>query len=108
MSHGYPATMWMQMGIVFGCGLYTAKEQGIMGRGVYFTKFWQHHYFDWMTFARRAGVYGVAGGLVLGTVMFGNSTIALRRVYTYWQSWTGWGGYHNDVRNSAATYTAKF
>ena len=26
LCHGYPATMWLQMGIVFGCGLYTAKE----------------------------------------------------------------------------------
>ena len=79
-----------------------------MGRGVYFCKFWNHHYFDWITFARRSAVYGVAGGLVLGTAMFGNPYIALRRVYSKWTSYTGWGSYHNDIRNSHATYCAKF
>ena len=75
-----------------------------MGRGVYFAKFWQHHYFDWMTFLRRAGIYGIGGGLVLGTVLFGNPHLALRRVYNRYQNLTAWGGVHNDLRNSASTY----
>ena len=25
-SHGYPVTAWFQLAIVYGCGLYTAKE----------------------------------------------------------------------------------
>ena len=25
-SHGYPATSWFQLAIMYGCGLYTAKK----------------------------------------------------------------------------------
>ena len=107
MSHGYPRTMWLQMSIILGCGLYTAKEQGIMGRGQYVCKFWNHHYFDWMTFVKRSGIYGVAGGIVLGTFLFGNPDIAIRRIHSKWSSYTAWGGIQNDVRNSHATYAAK-
>ena len=35
-SHGYPLTAWLQLGLVYGCGLYTAKEQGIVKKRVFF------------------------------------------------------------------------
>ena len=34
-SHGYPVTAWLQLAIVYGCGLYTAKEQGIVKKRVF-------------------------------------------------------------------------
>ena len=40
IAHGYPLTAWIQHGLVVACGMYTAKEQGIFGRGQYFGKFW--------------------------------------------------------------------
>lgn len=36
MAHGYPVTAWMQLSFVWLAGLYTAKEQGIVKKGVYF------------------------------------------------------------------------
>jgi hypothetical protein len=39
-SHGYPLTAWLQLGLVYACGLYTAKEQGIVKKRVFFQKFW--------------------------------------------------------------------
>ena len=39
-SHGYPRTAWLQLAIVYACGLYTAKEQGIVKKRVFFQKFW--------------------------------------------------------------------
>ena len=30
MSHGYPTTSYLQMGIVYLCGLHTARQQGIV------------------------------------------------------------------------------
>ena len=36
MAHGYPATAWMQLFLVYSIGLFTAKEQGIVKKGVYF------------------------------------------------------------------------
>ena len=78
-SHGYPFTAWLQLGLVYACGLYTAKEQGIVKKRVFFQKFWTAHYFDWLLFARRGVVYGVVGGLILGTSLFGDQRLALRR-----------------------------
>ena len=26
MSHGFPGTFWLQAGIAYGCGVYTAKQ----------------------------------------------------------------------------------
>jgi hypothetical protein len=85
-SHGYPKTAWLQLAIVYACGLYTAKEQGIVKKRVFFQKFWTAHYFDWLLFARRGFLYGIVGGLFLGTSLFGDHRLALRRVisrYTY-------------------------
>lgn len=86
-SHGYPVTAWLQLAIVYGCGLYTAKEQGIVKKRVFFQSFWRAHYFDWLLFARRGFSYGIVGGLVAGTFLFGDHRIALRRVvskYNYY------------------------
>lgn len=35
-SHGYPYTSWLQLGLVYAAGLYTAKEQGIVKKNVFF------------------------------------------------------------------------
>ena len=78
-SHGYPATSWLQLAICYGAGLYTAKEQGIVKKGVYFQKYWKHHYFDWMLFFKRSFKYGLVGGVALGTVLFGSPDLAIRR-----------------------------
>ncbi len=79
-AHGYPGTAWLQLAIIYGCGLYTAKEQGIVKKRVFFQKYWNAHYFDWLLFGRRSLIYGIAGGLVLGTYVFGDQQVALRRV----------------------------
>ena len=84
-AHGYPATSWIQLAFIYAAGIYTAKEQGIVKRGVYFQRFWRAHYFDWLLFARRAGIYGVAGGFVFGTFWFGNVKLSLRRIYSKYQ-----------------------
>jgi hypothetical protein len=86
-SHGYPLTAWIQLSLVYAAGLYTAKEQGIVKKKVFFQKFWTAHYFDWLLFARRAGIYGVAGGFVAGTFLFGDVQLALRRAYSKYQYW---------------------
>jgi hypothetical protein len=79
MSHGYPYTAWLQLGLLYFVGLHTAKEQGIVKLGVPFARYWRAHYFDWITFARRGAIYAWAGGLVAGTVLFGSPDLALRR-----------------------------
>jgi len=80
-SHGYPRTAWLQLAIVYGAGLYTAKEQGIVKKGVYFQAFWKAHYFDWLLFMRRGAIYGLVGGFFLGTYMFGSPEISGHRAY---------------------------
>ena len=84
-SHGYPLTAWLQLALVYDCGLYTAKEQGIVKKKVFFQRFWRAHYFDWLLFARRGLIYGVAGGLVIGTLAFGDHVLALRRAHSKYQ-----------------------
>jgi hypothetical protein len=85
LAHGYPMTSWLQLGIIYGCGVYTAREQGILKRTQFFGSFMRHHYFDWISFVRRAGIYGVAGGLVAGTVLFGNPDLSIRRIYSKYE-----------------------
>ena len=84
LAHGYPGTAWLQLGLLYGCGLYTAKEQGLIRKGVIVTQFWKFHYFDWITFAKRGGIYAWAGGLVAGTVMFGSPEISSKRIYSFY------------------------
>ena len=79
-SHGYPATAWLQLGLLYACGIYTAQEQGIIKRGTPFARFWRAHYFDWITFSVRGVKYAWLGGLVAGTVLFGSPDIAFKRM----------------------------
>tara|TARA_B110000285_G_C14763867_1_gene440795 strand:- start:82 stop:321 length:240 start_codon:yes stop_codon:yes gene_type:complete len=77
-----------------------------MKRGAFVGQFWRHHYFDWISFLRRGGVYGVAGGLVAGTVLFGNPSIALRRCHSKYL-------YHMkdrkaEIRDNESTWHVKF
>ena len=51
-----------------------------MKRGVYFQRYWRHHYFDWTLFLKRSMIYGVAGGVVAGTFLFGDAQLALNRI----------------------------
>ena len=105
-SHGYPATAWLQLGLVYAAGLYTAKEQGIVKKGVYFQRFWRAHYFDWLLFARRAGIYGIAGGLLIGTRFLGNPHVALLRVYSKYYYYFAMET--TDPRNRDTTHFTKF
>ncbi len=70
----------MQLALVYSIGLYTAKEQGIVKKGVYLQRFWKAHYFDWLLFFKRAGIFGVGGGLVVGTLFFGDTPLTLNRM----------------------------
>ena len=79
MAHGYPYTAWLQLALLYGAGIYTAQEQGCIKKSVFVSRFWRYHYFDWLTFLRRGAIYGWAGGLVAGTVMFGNPNLSLKR-----------------------------
>ena len=94
------------MAIVYGCGLYTAKEQGIVKKGVYFQKYWKHHYFDWTMFLRRSAKYGLVGGLVGGTVLFGNPDLALRRAVSKYNYWFGFK--QQDCRDNESNWHVKF
>ena len=88
-AHGYPGTAWLQLALLYGVGLYTAKEQGCVASGTIFAKFWKYHYFDWMTFLRRGSIYAGAGGLVAGTILFGSPDVSLKRAvawYNYWMA----------------------
>ena len=71
-----------------------------MKRGAIVGKFWRHHYFDWISFFRRAGIYGWAGGLLAGTVLFGNPNIAIRRCHSKYLLYMK--GRQTDVRNNEA------
>ena len=73
--------------MLYGCGVYTAREQGVFSRVQFYGRFWRHHYFDWMTFARRGVVYAWAGGLVAGTVLFGNPEVSMKRVVSKYHRW---------------------
>jgi hypothetical protein len=86
-AHGYPGTAWLQLGLVYAVGLYTAKEQGIVKKKVFFQKYWQAHYFDWLLFARRAGIYGIGGGIILGTYIFGDVRLSVRRAHSKYNYW---------------------
>ena len=87
LAHGYPATAWLQLGLLYACGLYTAKEQGCVARGVIFSRFWRYHYFDWQTFLRRGGIYAWGGGLVAGTILFGSPDVSIKRCIGKYQYW---------------------
>ena len=106
LSHGYPATSWFQLAIVYACGLYTAREQGIVKKGIYFQKYWKHHYFDWTTFLVRSTKFGLVGGLIGGTVLFGNPSLAIRRAVSKYYYWLGFK--RQDVRDNESNWHVKF
>ena len=89
--HGYPVTAWMQLGFIYATGVYTAQEQGCVPRGTMFARFWRYHYFDWLTFLRRGSIYGIGGGLAVGTLLFGSPDMSLKRVISKYQYW-----FHED------------
>jgi len=99
-AHGYPKTAWLQLGLLYGCGIYTAQEQGIIKRNVFVCRFWKAHYFDWLTFLNRSVKYAWIGGLVAGTVMFGNPHVALKRMQSKYALWM-----HNGQLDFRATET---
>ncbi len=101
-AHGYPATAWLQLGLIYGIGLYTAKEQGIVKKGVFFQKYWKAHYFDWLLFGRRALIFGWAGGLFIGTHLFGSPQLAIRRAFSKYYLYFGWE--KPDPRQREALY----
>lgn len=83
-SHGYPYTTALQAGIIGGCALLVAKEQGYPLN----YPFWKAHYYNWTKFLTMGFKYGVVGGLVLGTVLFGNPTTAISRCVHYYKHYT--------------------
>ena len=105
-AHGYPFTTYLQLSLLYGCGVYTAREQGVFHRTQFYGRFWKHHYFDWTTFARRGIVVAGAGGLVAGTIMFGNPTVSLRRLISKYQFWTA--GEKSDDNAMTSQYWANF
>ena len=87
VAHGYPATAWLQLGLLYGVGLYTAQEQGIVTRSTFFARYWRAHYFDWLTFARRGAIYAWAGGLAAGIVLFGSPDLTVKRAISKYHFW---------------------
>ena len=79
-AHGYPHTYYLQAFLFYACGLYTAKEQGIVKKGVYFKNFLAYHYFDYILFLRRSLLVAGLGGIVAGTLLFGDSDLAIKRI----------------------------
>ena len=100
-AHGYPATAYLQLGLLYACGLYTAKEQGLVRKGVLLSRFWKFHYFDFISFMRRGVIYAWAGGLVAGTIMFGSPDLSLKRAINRYQWFAG--GYAVDYDNKEGT-----
>ena len=104
-SHGYPYTTYLQLSLIYGCGIYTATNQGILKKGQVFKNFWGHHYFDWILFARRSLFVGIVGGFLAGTVLFGDVDLATKRAISKWR-------YHtldriSDERDSRAAHEVK-
>ena len=58
-----------------------------MSRSSLFGRFWRHHYFDWTTFGLRSLKFGLVGGLLAGTVLFGNPHIAVSRIESSYKRW---------------------
>ena len=69
-------------------------------------KFWRHHYFDWISFGKRSLIFGWAGGLVAGTILFGNANLALKRVYGKYEYYLM--DKVDDPRANEVNFTVKF
>ena len=92
------------MGIVYACGIYTAKQQGIIKTGQIFKNFWGHHYFDWILWARRSAI-GAVGGVFLGTLLFGDAKLARKRVWNKYDYYVA--GEIPDPRAGVEMWTPK-
>ena len=91
---------------MYGCGLYTAKKQGIVKNGVYFQRYWKRHYFDWLMFGKRSAKYALVGGFVGGTILFGNPDLAIRRAISKYNFLFGFKV--QDVRDNENNWNVKF
>ena len=106
-ARGYPQTAWLQLGMVYVVGVYTAREQGCIPSSQFMCRFWRFHYFDWLTFLRRSAIYAVGGGLVAGTILFGSPDLSIKRVISKYNHW--FAENKQDKRGDTATYMfAKF
>ena len=79
MAYGFPMTFALQGGIFYLCAVYTAREQGLITKSEFVFNFAKSHWFDWTKCLKRFGVFGVAGGLVLGSIFFGDPSLAIAR-----------------------------
>ena len=77
-----------------------------MKNGVYFQKYWKHHYFDWIKFGVRSFKLAGIGGFIGGTILFGNPDLALRRAVSKYYFIAGFK--QQDVRDSEANWHVKF
>lgn len=84
-AHGYHQTYWIQFGLAYACGIYTAQQQGIIRKTTFFARFWRHHYFDFIGWAKRSVLIAGFGGIALGTYFFGHPTIAINRCFNKFQ-----------------------
>ena len=105
-AHGYPYTTYLQLGLCYGCAVYTAQEQGVFQRRQIIGKFWNHHYFDWILAAKRSGKYGVVGGFLLGTFLFGDVSLSIRRVFNRYNYFLA--GSVEDPLANVSNYHTKF
>ena len=81
MAFGLPQTYFLQAGIFYLCSLYTAREQGLITKTQFLFNCFQSHWFDWITCLKRFGVFGIGGGLLIGSIMFGDPNLVLAKVY---------------------------
>ncbi len=83
MAHGYPGTFFLQGGLLWLTAFYTARAQGLPNPHL----FYKSHWFDWIQFFKRGLGVGVVGGLVLGTVLFGDTELSIRRIWNRYNTW---------------------
>ena len=67
-----------------------------------FARFWRFHYFDWLSFLRRGGVYAWGGGLVAGTVLFGSPDLSIKRIIGKYHHW--FSESRQDTRGDLSTF----
>ena len=69
-----------------------------------FSRFWRYHYFDWLTFLRRGGIYAWGGGLLAGTILFGSPDVSLKRCFGWYNHWMAEN--IQDKRGDYSSYNA--
>ena len=55
-----------------------------------------------MTFMRRGSIYGLGGGLLAGTIFFGDPNLTLKRCISFYRTWMSEGPV--DTRGDYANY----